>query len=118
VRITGHEFRWHIQYPGPDGQFDTPDDLHTERHLHLPENAPTTLELLSKDYVYSPYLPHVELLEITLPGQKFTMEFDAGVPGKFELLGTQMCGYAHPNLLGDLVVHSSEEFEDWQKSLR
>jgi len=116
VPITGREFEWHILYPGLDGQFETPDYVHTEQHRHLPENTPVTVELFSDDYVYSIYFPHVDLLEMTFPGRVFFMEFETGGPGKFELLGTQMCGFSHPNLLEDPVVQSMDCFDEWQAS--
>ena len=114
VRITGREFEWHIVYPGPDGEFETPDDVYTKQHLHLPESTPVTVELFSDDYVYSIYFPHVDLLEMTFPDHVFSLAFETDEPGKFELLGTQMCGFVHPNLIGDLVVHSTDGFEKWQ----
>ena len=116
VRITGHEFKWHIHYPGADGEFETPDDLRTQQHLHVPATTQVTIELLSRDYVYSLYLPHVDLLQMTFPGQSFPLEFDSEAPGAFELLGTQMCGYTHPNLIGKLVVYSQQEFDAWCRS--
>jgi len=64
------------------------------------------------------YLPHLNLLEATIPGRKFTMEFDAGTPGTYELYGSQMCGYTHPNLIGNLVVHTRSDFERWLESLK
>ena len=115
VRITGQEFEWHVLYPGADGALDTSDDIRDKRHLHLPANTPITIDFRSNDYVYSLYFPHVDLLEITVPQQLFTMEFVTESPGKFDLLGTQMCGYTHPNLIGNLVVHAPDDFDAWLK---
>ena len=113
VRITGHEFRWQIRYAGADEEFDTEDDVRTRRHLHLPPDSPVTLELGSDDFVYSLYIPHVEIFEFAYPGRIFILEFDSGLPSTHELLGTQMCGFAHPELIGELVVHVQDEFDEW-----
>src|SRR5512144_975502 len=29
VQVTGEQFAWNFRYPGPDGKFDTPDDILT-----------------------------------------------------------------------------------------
>ena len=34
--VTGEQFQWEIRYPGPDGKFDTPDDIVTLNQLHFP----------------------------------------------------------------------------------
>ncbi len=117
VRITGHEFEWHIRYPGPDGRLDTPDDIETRRHLHVPADTRVTLALHSRDYVYSLFLPHADLLEVAVPDRRFTLQFETGEAGKFELLGSQMCGFAHPNLIGELVVHSQRDFDAWLREI-
>ena len=106
VRVTGQNFRWHIRYPGPDRSLDTDDDLIGQRHLHLPSESEIRLELCSDDYVYSMYLPEYELVEIAFPGHPFLVELTTESPGTSRLMGSQMCGYTHDELLGDLVVLS------------
>src|SRR5712691_1298173 len=34
VRVTAKQFNWEIRYPGPDGKFDTEDDLQVDNELH------------------------------------------------------------------------------------
>lgn len=113
VRITGGDYRWHIRYAGPDGLIETQDDVLTERHLHLPAYTDVRLELRSDDYVYSIYLPDYELVEMAFPGRPYDLELPTGPAGTTRLLGTQMCGFAHEELLGDLVVHERPEFDRW-----
>ena len=36
IEILAEQFAWNIRYPGPDGLFDTPDDISTINQLHLP----------------------------------------------------------------------------------
>lgn len=114
VRITGNDFRWYIQYPGPDGQLDTADDHHTKRHLRLPMQTEIELELCSDDYVYSLYLPAFDLVEMAFPGEPFLLKFRTDSAETSRLMGAQMCGYAHDELLGDLIVVDREEFRAWR----
>ncbi len=110
VRLTGSDFRWHIRYPGPDHRLDTPDDLLAQRHLHLPTDTDIQLELRSDDFVYSLYLPDYELVEMAFPGRPFLLEFSTGSVGTSRLLGSQMCGYTHEQLLGNIVVSGPADY--------
>ena len=113
LRITGSDFRWHIVYPGPDGLLDTPDDVATQRHLHLPAHRAIAIDLRSDDYVYSLHLPDLDVTELAVPGKPYLLQFDTENPGHYRLMGSQLCGYTHPELLGDLVVHTKEGFDAW-----
>ncbi len=112
MRITGRDFRWHIRYPGPDQSLDTADDVVTQRHLHLPAGRDIQLELRSDDFVYSLYLPEYELVEMAFPNRPFVVEFRTASIKTSKLMGTQMCGFTHEQLLGDLVVESPDDWRD------
>lgn len=116
VRITGEDYRWHIRYAGPDGRLDTKDDIRTIRNLHLPGHTDTEILLNSKDYLYTLALPHLALKEIAVPDMTFQMRFTTTAAGSFDLLGDQMCGYAHTDLLGKMVVQSRPDFEAWLRA--
>jgi cytochrome c oxidase subunit 2 len=118
VLITGRDFNWYIRYPGPDNELGTADDIHARRDLHLPQHTKVRLELASDDYLYSLTLPQWNLKEIAVPDLSFCLEFDTQVAGTFDLLGDQMCGYTHPNLLGQLTVQSHSDFDAWLKQRR
>ena len=109
VRVTGDEFRWQIRHPGPDARLDTADDRITQQHLELPARRRVALDLRSNDYVYSLYLPQIPVLEVAVPGDPVIIDFETGEERVLELLGNQMCGYTHPELLGELRVLSHFE---------
>lgn len=113
IRVTAGDWKWEIRYPGGDGLLDSDDDVLDERNLHLPAGSHVTLELRSRDYSYSFHVPDYNLIEVALPGSPYRREFDSGAAGVHKLLGSQMCGYAHPDLLGDVVVMRPEEFDAW-----
>ena len=117
LRVTGDDFRWRIRYPGPDGDLDTPDDVVTWRHLHLPADSEIVIDLRSADYVYTFYVPHLDIMEAAVPDAPFVLDFESGKPARDDLLGSQMCGYTHPELLGDLVIHPPADFELWLAGL-
>jgi len=118
VVVTGDDYNWHLRYPGEDGQIDTADDIPALRHLHLPTGIAARLKLQSMDFLYTLALPHLGLKEIAVPDLEFWLEFETTTEGVFELRGDQFCGYAHPDLLGTLVVEPPADFQAWLQARR
>ncbi|HXI03138.1 MAG TPA: hypothetical protein VNI57_08165, partial [Candidatus Saccharimonadales bacterium] len=117
VRVTGRDWKWEIRYPGADGVLGTEDDPLTFRNLHLPARSEISVDLRSGDYAYSLYLPEVEVMEAAIPGAPFDLRFRTGDPGVHELKGSQMCGFAHPELLGKMYVQSRSDLDGWMAAL-
>lgn len=111
VQVTGSDFRWHVRYPGPDGRAGTEDDVRGERDVHLPACTSARIDLESDDYIYTFSLPHLGLREIAVPAMTFALEFDTGPVGTYDLRGDQLCGYAHPALIGKLVIEPAADFD-------
>ncbi len=117
VRVTAQDFQWHHRYPGADRRLDTPDDLLTRRHLHLPTDTEIQIELCSDDFVYTLYLPDYELVEMAFPGRPYLMKISTRSAGTSGFLGSQMCGFTHEDLLGELVVMNPTDFRRWMQTL-
>ncbi len=118
VEITGVDYNWHIRYPGEDGELGTPDDVWTLRHLHLPADTAIELKLLSRDFLYNFWLPDRKVYEIAVPDVPMGASFDSGQAREAELLGDQMCGFSHEDLIGELVIERAEDFERWLQAQR
>ena len=55
-----------------------------------------------------------ELRAKLAPLPPFTeLELETGPAGVHDLLGSQMCGFTHPEPLGDVIVQERAEFADW-----
>lgn len=113
VRVTGHGFHWFIRHSGLDGELDTADDVLGERELRLPAATSLRLDLRSDDYVYTFALPHLDRREIAVPDLAYGLQFEVAAAGHYPIRGSQMCGYTHPSLMGELVVVSPAEFVAW-----
>ena len=114
VEVTGDEFNWYFRYPGPDGELGTADDRHSVQDLYLPANSRVDLNLKSKDYVYTFALPDLDLQEIAVPGLDFSLQFSTSDEETLQLLGDQMCGFAHETLIGKVYVRGpGDDFYDW-----
>ena len=118
IEMTGQNFGWSSRYAGEDGQLGTSDDVHAAQVLHVPENAEVEIVLKSRDYIYSLEVPQAGLKEIAVPDLTFTLQFKADKIGRFELPGDQLCGYAHPDLIGTLIVESQSNYRRWLVSQR
>src|SRR5579862_4152989 len=57
VRITAKQFNWEVMYPGPDGKFETSDDLQVDNDVHVPVGKVVRVLLRSKDVIHSFFVP-------------------------------------------------------------
>ena len=113
VRVTAKQFNWEVHYPGPDGVFDTPDDLTLENELHVPVRQNGHLTLQSQDVIHSFFLPNVRLKQDILPGRTIPAWFNAIKPGRYELACAELCGFGHYNMRGFLTVHTAADYQRW-----
>ncbi|MFI5396137.1 MAG: cytochrome c oxidase subunit II [Candidatus Binatia bacterium] len=113
VMVTGKQFNWNFTYPGPDGQFGTPDDITVENELHVPAGENVHLTLQSKDVIHSFFLPNVRLKQDVLPGRTIKGWFNATKPGQYEIACAELCGFGHYNMRAFLIVHDAEDYQRW-----
>ena len=110
AQVVGSDYRFGFRYPGEDLVLGTKDDRFGTRDFCVPAGAEIRLALTSRDYIYLVEIPKVNVYEVAAPDLDFQVTFSAPASGKYPLLGSQMCGYEHSELLGSLVVLPSEEF--------
>jgi cytochrome c oxidase subunit 2 len=113
VRVTGQQFNWAMTYPGPDGEFDTEDDLLLDNELHVPVNEVVLLELRSDDVLHSFFVPVLRLKQDVVPGRTIPAWFEATKPGRYEIACAELCGYGHYTMRGFLIVYTEDEYEQW-----
>ena len=118
VETTGRKFQWHHRYPGPDGRLRTADDIFAQGNLHLPAHTKTTIRLTSDDFIYTLSLPQIGEKEMAVPEMFFFITFKTDSVGTFDLLGDQLCGYAHRSLIANLIVQSRANFEAWRNQMQ
>lgn len=115
VRITAKQFNWEMLYPGPDGKFETEDDLTIDNELHVPVNAKVQLALRSRDVIHSFFIPVFRLKQDTMPGREIMAWFEATKDGKWEIPCAELCGFGHSGMKGWVTVHSAEGYDAWLK---
>ena len=114
VGVTGYDYSWVVSYPESGSRMAGESRFRSSRILRLPARSEVEIVLNSEDYLYVFELPDLGVKEIAVPGLPFTVRFRTGGIGTQKLLGNQMCGYDHPDLLGNLVVQERGEFFSWR----
>ncbi|MBI3127985.1 MAG: cytochrome c oxidase subunit II [Candidatus Tectomicrobia bacterium] len=115
VEVTGKQFNWIIRYPGPDGKFGTADDKEFDNQLNVPVNKKVLIHLKGEDVIHSFFMPEARLKADVVPGRTIPLWFTLTKTGKFEIPCAELCGFGHSGMKGELVVHTSESFQDWLK---
>ncbi len=113
VRVNAKQFNWDIIYPGPDGMFETEDDLTIENELNVPVDKVVKLELTSKDVIHSFFIPVMRFKQDMMPGRQIDGWFKATKTGEFEIPCAELCGFGHSGMLGYLKVHSAQDYAAW-----
>jgi cytochrome c oxidase subunit 2 len=137
VEVIGQQWQWSFRLPGADGrlgtsdaQFVSPDNplgLNTNDpdgrddvvieadDLHLPVGKPVKLLLRSIDVVHSFYVPEFRTKMDLVPGMVSYVWFIPTRTGTFDILCAELCGAAHFNMRGKVVVDEESEYQAWLK---
>ena len=136
VHAVAQQFLWNFHYPGPDGVFgkqspefvteNNPlgldpndpfgrDDIVVKNDLHLVNNKPTVIEITSKDVIHGLALEHMRISQDAIPGSRIPVWFRPIVPGTYDIICSQLCGYGHSGMRAVMSVVSQAEFDSWFK---
>jgi cytochrome c oxidase subunit II len=115
VRITAKQFNWNFTYPGPDGKFGTADDLTSENDLHVPVGKVVRFELQSEDVIHSFFVPEMRLKQDVVPGRTIRGWFEATKTGTYEIACSELCGFGHYSMHGNVIVQTPAEYAAWQR---
>jgi cytochrome c oxidase subunit II len=113
IEVDAHQWAWDARYAGPDGKFNTPDDIVTLNEIPVPVGRPILLELASADVIHSFYLPNFRVKRDAMPGMINRLWFEAKETGDFEIGCAQHCGTNHYKMRGFLRVLSQPEYDKW-----
>ncbi len=112
ARVVARQFDWSFVYPGPDGEFDTRDDL-VSGTLVLPHDEQLVLELTSEDVIHSFAINALRLKQDIVPRLDPTVWFRITQIGEWEINCTELCGWGHFRMVAKLRVVSRNEFDAW-----
>ncbi len=115
VALAAKQFNWEFTYPGPDGKFETADDVTIENELHVPVNKKIRVILTSKDVIHSFFVPQMRLKQDAMPGRTINVWFEAIKPGRYEIPCAELCGFGHSGMKGWMTVYTQADYDKWVK---
>ncbi|TYP92668.1 cytochrome c oxidase subunit 2 [Fodinibius salinus] len=104
INVTGQKWVWQFKYE---------NGARSNGKLHVPADRPVKLIMSSNDVIHSFYVPDYRLKQDVVPGRYTEMWFNAPDTGRSTVYCTEYCGTGHSDMLGEVIVHSQEEFETW-----
>jgi cytochrome c oxidase subunit 2 len=113
IEIMPQQWAWNVRYAGEDGIFNTADDIVTLNDMRVPVGHPVMVNLKAKDVIHSFYLPHFRLKHDANPGYVTRTWFTPLKEGTYEIACSQMCGWAHYKMRGELTVMAEKDFQRW-----
>ncbi|MEK6608334.1 MAG: cytochrome C oxidase subunit II [Myxococcota bacterium] len=113
IEVNAHQWAWDARYAGPDGRFNTADDIVTLNDLRVPVGTPVLVQLASTDVIHSLYLPNFRIKQDAMPGMINRMWFQAKETGEFDIACAQHCGVAHYKMKGQLTVLPRSDYDAW-----
>jgi len=113
IEINAHQWAWDFRYGGPDGKFNTQDDIVGMHELRVPVDTPILVHLASTDVIHNFYLPNFRIKQDAMPGMVNKMWFQSKETGEFDIACSQHCGTNHYKMKATLIVMSKEDYAKW-----
>ena len=113
IEVDAHQWAWQGRYAGPDGKFNTPDDIVTLNDFRVPVGHPVLIQLTATDVIHSFYLPNFRVKQDAVPGMVTKLWFRPRVVGEYEIGCAQHCGVNHYKMRALLTVLPQADFDSW-----
>lgn len=107
IYVVGRQWMWHVQHAGGQRAIN---------QLHVPVGQPVRITLTSQDVVHSFYIPAFRAHMDAIPGRYTTVWFQATKVGRFHLFCSEYCGTNHSAMIGEVIVLSAQDYQDWLKA--
>jgi len=112
VHVQARQWAWVFTYAGPDGQFNTGDEIITYNTMHVKENVKYKFVLSSNDVLHSFSIPVFRLKQDAVPGRLYQGWFEANKKGTYDIQCAEICGVGHTVMAARVIVHSASDYEN------
>jgi cytochrome c oxidase subunit 2 len=113
IEINAHQWAWNARYAGPDGKFNTADDVVVLNDIVVPVGAPVIFQVTSTDVVHGFNVPNMRMKIDAVPGTVTRVWFQPKETGVFEIICAQHCGANHYKMRGTVTVLPRAEYDRW-----
>ena len=117
AEVTARQFEWRIRYPAngkPLKPTPQPDDIYSVNELHVPTGGLVSITLRTDDVQHAFFVPMLRVNQDAVTGKMIPVWFDATMPGNYEMLCAELCGWGHYKMKAMLVAQSADDFEAWK----
>lgn len=102
--VTGKQWMWRIQHPTGQREINS---------LHVPVSEPIVITMISEDVIHDFYMPAFRVKADVVPGMYTQIWFQATEVGTYHLFCAEYCGTSHSEMIGEVVVMDSADYEQW-----
>lgn len=113
IEINAHQWAWDARYAGPDGKFNTQDDIVMLNDVRIPVDTPIMVQVGSTDVLHAFNLPNFRTKVDAVPGMVNQIWFQGKELGEFTIGCAQHCGANHYKMKGSITVLSKEDYAKW-----
>jgi cytochrome c oxidase subunit 2 len=113
IEVQARQWAWEFRYAGPDGEFNSQDDIVTLNDMRVAVDTPVILQVAAIDVIHSLYLPNLRQKIDAVPGYVNPLWFEADETGAFDIACAQHCGVHHYKMKGTIHIVTREEFDAW-----
>ena len=120
AEVTARQFEWRIRYAAPRKALQNEperDDLYAVNELHVPSGRPVKFNLRSGDVQHAFFAPELRVKQDAVPGLIIPVWFEIPIPGEYELLCAELCGWGHYKMRATIVAETEEVFQQYLKDL-
>ncbi len=108
VNVIGRQWSWTMQYQ---------HGASLANQLVLPIDIPIKLVMKSEDVLHSFFIPAFRTKQDVVPGIFTTLRFTPNKVGTYNLFCAEYCGTDHSGMMGEVIVLSKENFQNWKNGL-
>jgi len=113
IRITGQQWAWTFQHPGPDNELDTDDDIFTIDELYVEVEKTYHFLLESRDVLHSFSAPVFRLTQDALSGRSITGWFKPTQTGEWDVQCAELCGIGHGMMAARIFIQDANQHAAW-----
>jgi cytochrome c oxidase subunit 2 len=113
IELNARQWSWQARYAGPDGKFNTADDVVALNDIRIPVDTPVIFQLSATDVLHCLYIPNLRIKQDIVPGMITMATTRAKETGEFEIGCAQHCGVNHYKMRGTITVLSREDYRRW-----
>src|SRR5215471_21517920 len=68
IELNARQWSWQVRYSGPDGKFNTADDVVSLNDVRIPMDTPVVFQLAATNVIHCLYVPNLRIKQDIVPG--------------------------------------------------